>query len=226
MKDDSPAQANEKGKNPRIPLMITTIYASLYLLLLLSFLLFENPDYRNITPDGIFVSFAFVVFVAGYYASWKNHFVAGIIFIVWWGIVWYPGLYVAETDKGAGVVMGITMFIVGILFIVHWYRKKAVPEKNEIWQNILLIFSRQFRGQSVETYRIASHDGCLFVRTQGLDELTDSASPIVIVSCQQTNWPVRSEKQSICAKSFKNSFKVGEKQACIPTGVSHFGDQS
>jgi len=38
--------------------------------------------------------------------------------------MWYLGLSIAEHDKGASVVMGLPMFIVGILFIVLRYRSR------------------------------------------------------------------------------------------------------
>jgi hypothetical protein len=55
---------------------------------------------------------------------------AGIIFIFWWGIMWYIALFVAEKDRGAGVVMGFPMFIIGVLFIVYWYKKRAITNNN------------------------------------------------------------------------------------------------
>jgi len=43
--------------------------------------------------------------------------------------MWYLGLFVAVRDKGAGVVMGVPMFIIGILFIVFWYRRDVRTAK-------------------------------------------------------------------------------------------------
>jgi hypothetical protein len=75
--------------------------------------------------------FGTIVFLIGYYFSWKNELIGGIIFIIWWGIMWYLGLFVAERDKGAGVVMGVPMFIIGILFIVYWYRRDVKTAKKQ-----------------------------------------------------------------------------------------------
>ena len=125
MKDGSESQSSGKKKHPKVLRILTTIYGIMYLVLILSFLLFENPDFNNITLEGIIVSLAFIVFLIGYYYSWKNEMIAGTIFIFWWGIMWYLGLFVAERDKGAGVVMGVPLFIIGILFIVYWYRQRA-----------------------------------------------------------------------------------------------------
>jgi membrane protease YdiL (CAAX protease family) len=123
MDNDAKSPTNEKKKHPKVLLILTTIYGALYIILLLSFLLFENPDFNNINLEAIMVSLAFVVFFIGYYYSWKNELIAGLLFIFWWGIMWYLGLFVAERDKGAGVVMGVPMFIIAILFVVYWYRR-------------------------------------------------------------------------------------------------------
>ena len=125
MNDGSDSQSNEQKKHPRVLRILTTIYGIMYLILILSFLLFEDPDFNNITLEGIIVSLAVIVFLIGYYYSWKNELIAGTIFIFWWGIMWYLGLFVAERDKGAGVVMGVPLFIIGILFIVYRYRQRA-----------------------------------------------------------------------------------------------------
>jgi hypothetical protein len=47
--------------------------------------------------------------------------------------MWYLGLFIAEHDKGAGVAMGIPLFIIAILFIVFWYRNaKKIKEDNPV----------------------------------------------------------------------------------------------
>ena len=122
MKNDSESKSKGKKKHPKVLLTLTTIYGILYAALIISFLIFENPN-SEITLEGIIVTLAVVIFFIGYYYSWKNEMIAGIIFIFWWGIMWSLGLFVAERDRGAGVVMGVPMFIIAILFIVYWYRR-------------------------------------------------------------------------------------------------------
>jgi len=130
VKDGSESQSSGKKKHPKVLLTITTIYGIIYVTLILSFLLFENPNYNNITLEGVIVSLAFIVFLIGYYFSWKNEMIAGLIFLFWWGMMWYLGLFVAERDRGAGVVMGVPMFIIGILFIVYWYRRRVTTNNS------------------------------------------------------------------------------------------------
>lgn len=109
-------------KRSKILLTLTTIYGVLYAAMIVGFLITETPI-KEISLEGIIVSIAIIIFFIGYYYSWKNELIAGIIFIFWWVIMWYLGLFVAETDRGAGVVLGVPMFIVGILYIVFWFRK-------------------------------------------------------------------------------------------------------
>jgi len=56
---------------------------------------------------------------------WKNEGVAGIIFIFWWVVMWCLALFIADHDRGGGVGFGLPLFILGILFIISWYRKKS-----------------------------------------------------------------------------------------------------
>ena len=124
MEYNSVSNSKVKKKHPKILLTLTTIYVVLYTLLLLSFLIFEY-SYTKITFEGIIVSLAFIIFFLGYYYSWKNEMIAGIIFIIWWGIMCFIGLVVAERDRGVAVVMGFPMFIIGILLVIYWFRKRV-----------------------------------------------------------------------------------------------------
>jgi hypothetical protein len=130
MDNDTKSLSNGKKKHPKVLLILTSIYGGLYVILILSFLLFEDPNFNNTNLEGIIVGLAIIVFLIGYYYSWNNELIGGIIFIFWWGIMWYLGLFVAERDKGAGVVMGVPMFIIGILFIVYWYRRRLRTNNN------------------------------------------------------------------------------------------------
>lgn len=129
MENNSGSVSKGKKKHPKILLTITTIYGILYVALIFSYLIFENSK-SEITLEGIIVSFAFIFFLIGYYYSWKNQLIAGIIFILWWGIMWYLTLFVVDTDKGVGVVMGIPLFVIGILFLVNWKRTMARTDNN------------------------------------------------------------------------------------------------
>jgi len=124
MENDSESHSYGKKKHPKVLLTTTTIYGIIYATFIIGYLIFENSNFE-ITLESIIVNLAFIVFLIGYYYSWKNQLIAGIIFIFWWGIMWHLALFIVERDRGAGVVMGIPLFIIGILFIVYWYRKRV-----------------------------------------------------------------------------------------------------
>ncbi len=112
----------EKKKRFSALQIILTIYGLLYLLLIIT----DLSTLDNF--EQIVVNLAFVLFLIGYYMVWKNEGIAGIIFIFWWIIMWFLALFIAETDRGAGVVVGLPVFILGILFIISWYRKKGAKK--------------------------------------------------------------------------------------------------
>ena len=113
----------EKKKKFSVLQIILTIYGLLYLLFIIDFISIDNYDPYNL--ENIVVNLSFVLFLVGYYMVWKNEGVAGIIFIFWWVVMWCLALFIAEHDRGSSVVMGLPLFILGILFIISWYRKKG-----------------------------------------------------------------------------------------------------
>jgi hypothetical protein len=119
MENNSESRSSLKNRGSRVLRTLTTVYGALYLALVISSF-FETPDDAGMT----IVYAAFLVFLVGYYYTWRNELIAGIIFVLWWGIMWYLGLFVAEEDRGAGVVMGAPLFVLGIGFIVSWYLQK------------------------------------------------------------------------------------------------------
>lgn len=122
MNNDSNPRLKSKKKHSPILLLITTIYGIVYLISLVGFYLEEFKEYNL---EWIITSLAFVLFLVGYLIAWKYEMIAGIIFVFWWGIMWILGLFIAEHDKGAGVVMGLPLFVLGILYIVRQHRKNA-----------------------------------------------------------------------------------------------------
>lgn len=123
MNNNTDSKTEGKRKYPKLLLILTSVFALLYLVFIAAN--FIQPGNNNpYDPENIIVNLAFIIFLIGFYFSWKNELIAGIIFIFWWGVMWYLGLFIAAHDKGAGAVMGIPVFIFGILFIVSWYRKR------------------------------------------------------------------------------------------------------
>jgi hypothetical protein len=115
--------SNSKKKKifPSIWHLLTSIYGILYLLFIVAEILSANEQFN---PEGIMVKLLFIVFLIGFYLSWEREGLAGLIFIFWWIGMWYLALFVVEHDRGAGVVMGIPLLIIGIGFIISWYKNK------------------------------------------------------------------------------------------------------
>lgn len=123
---DSHETANTSSTSPlkkkfTVLRILVTVYGVLYLALIISFW-FESNSFDHLGTENIVANLAFLVFLAGYYMVWKNEKIAGIIFIFWWAIMWALALFIAETDRGAGVGMGLPLFILAILLIISWHR--------------------------------------------------------------------------------------------------------
>jgi tryptophan-rich sensory protein len=60
-----------------------------------------------------------------------NEGLGGAIFVVWWIGMWYLGLFVAQSDPGAAVVMGLPLFVLAVLFIIAWFMKRRAAQSAE-----------------------------------------------------------------------------------------------
>ena len=116
------AQKNKKKKIIPTLQIALTIFGLLYLLYIIDFNM--NDNYDPYKSENIVINLSFVLFLIGYYIAWKNEGVAGIIFVFWWAVMWYLAS-IAEHDKGGGIVFGLPLIILGVLFIISWYRKKG-----------------------------------------------------------------------------------------------------
>ena len=126
MNNDTIVKEKKGKKNSKTLLIITTVFAVLYLIGVISFYVDGFIDgFKDFSIEIFIANLSFIVFLVGYYFCWKNELLAGSIFIFWWGIMWILGLFIAEQDRGVGVVIGIPIFILGVLFIVKWYRKRS-----------------------------------------------------------------------------------------------------
>jgi hypothetical protein len=114
-----------KGKNKSLWTLriLLSIYAILYILIGWDdFLSINAPNSWNIEYSALKILFA--IFVIGYVISWKNELASGIIFILWFLGMCYENLFLCTSDCGAGIGMGIPLFILSIFFIVYGIKKK------------------------------------------------------------------------------------------------------
>lgn len=120
MEDDTQKQA--KNDRSRILLGLTTVYALLYILFMVT------RQYGTAGAEPTVVKILFALFLVGYIAVWMNEGLGGAIFVVWWIGMWYLGVFVAQSDRGAAPVIGFPLFVLAVLFIIAWLKKrKAAP---------------------------------------------------------------------------------------------------
>ena len=108
-----------RKKRSRVLLILTSIYGLLYV----AFIVAGAHGMSGNEP--IVVRLLFALFLVGYAVLWWNEALGGIVFVLWWIGMWYLGFYVVEHDRGAGVVLGIPLFVLAILFIVRYYRNRS-----------------------------------------------------------------------------------------------------
>ena len=94
---------------------IIIIYAVLYLMFLIS------DDFA----EGNIIYLLFVLFIVGFWISWYNKIIAGIIFLLWYIGVFIYEVFFVEKDGGLGLVLGIPLVIIGIDFITNGMKKKS-----------------------------------------------------------------------------------------------------
>jgi hypothetical protein len=114
----------KRGKGKNRGLWTLRILLSIYALL---YIMIGWDDFLSINSWNIEYSalkILFVMFVIGYAISWKNELAAGVIFIFWFLGMCYENFFLCTSDCGAGIGMGIPLFILSIFFIVYGIRKK------------------------------------------------------------------------------------------------------
>ena len=104
-------------------LVLTSIYGLLYVAFIIS------GSHGTSGSEPTVVKLLFLLFLAGYAVVWLDGRIGGVVFVLWWAGMWYLGLFVAQEDRGAGVVMGVPLFVLGILFIVAWYRRRGAGRR-------------------------------------------------------------------------------------------------
>jgi hypothetical protein len=119
-----------KARGHSKALMITT---SFYGLLYLLFIIFEAGTPASLKAvfvpsdlEEFVIKLLFLLFVVGYIAVWKNEGIGGAIFILWYVGMWVLGLLIAVQDRDTSIVLGFPLFVLSILFVVRWYKKRSV----------------------------------------------------------------------------------------------------
>ncbi len=115
-------------------LWVIRVLASLFLLgylsfgFLAAFILGGLPG-ESVLENSIFILLA-LVFLVGLYFIWSNREgLAGLLFILWYAALWPCQIFIAGDNFEDLPAPGIFMFIIGVLSIIYWYRKKKQQAK-------------------------------------------------------------------------------------------------
>lgn len=106
-----------EGKRSKTLLILTSIYGVLYAAFIVS------GSYGMQGAEPTVVRLLFLLFLVGYVVVWVHEGLGGALFVAWWVGMWYLGLFVAHEDRGNGVVMGVPLVVLAILFIRAWYTR-------------------------------------------------------------------------------------------------------
>lgn len=107
------------GRRSRVLLALTTVYGVLYVLFMVT------GQYGTEGAEPTVVKLLFGIFLVGYVLLWVHEALGGAIFVLWWLGMWYLGLFVARQDPLNGIVMGVPLVVLGILFIVRSYKRRS-----------------------------------------------------------------------------------------------------
>ena len=115
-------------------LWVIRVLASLFFLgylsfgFLASFILGGLPG-ESILENSIFILLA-MVFLVGLYFLWSNREgLAGLLFILWYAALWPCQIFIAGDNFEDLPAPGIFMFIIGVLSLIYWYRKRRQQAK-------------------------------------------------------------------------------------------------
>jgi hypothetical protein len=83
----------------------------------------------SVLENSIFILLA-LVFLVGLYFLWSNREgLAGLLFILWYAALWPCQIFIAGDNFEDLPAPGIFMFIVGVLSLIYWYRKRRQQAK-------------------------------------------------------------------------------------------------
>lgn len=107
--------------------IISTIYALLYVwFFILSFIsspkgspLADHP-YSAWSIEMVFVKFFFILFMVGFYYSWKSKLISGIIYMIWCILFFWQTIYISNLlhISGDAVLFIPPVLIISIILII------------------------------------------------------------------------------------------------------------
>jgi hypothetical protein len=112
-------------------------YAAAYILVIISDLaprltglqLPTKVDDLNVwnfsSRPGIYLLVLFALFVTGFFASFRSHLAAGVLFIIWFAFLLFISTsFIVFAQAGPWVAFGITILVQGVFYLILHFRKK------------------------------------------------------------------------------------------------------
>ena len=112
-----------KSQNWKFALSVLLVnYLVLYLIYMISDLLFRAAIDLLSVP-GIILPLLLGLFITGFILSWKHELYAGIFFLLWYFLIIFGQFRYRELlHRGPCMLLGITIFIHGILYLYYHFR--------------------------------------------------------------------------------------------------------
>ncbi len=98
-------------------------------------------SYPSLNAEGIGVYSLFILFIIGFSLSWSYKIITGVIFFIWNVGMWIVELFLVERAGGFGIISGVPLLILGVLYIVDDYKTPKDPPQTKIqlWRLVLRI---------------------------------------------------------------------------------------
>lgn len=114
--------------------IITFLYGLLYLYFVVwSFIPTENgnpisnnPNFNPWDSEMIWVKIQFIIFLLGFYYSWKSKLISAFIYLFWYAGMISLSYYVTNIlhREGGAFILGFPMLIIAIILLLKVYRKR------------------------------------------------------------------------------------------------------
>ena len=115
-----------KSQNWKFALSVMLVnYLVLYFIYMISDMIFWAAINLLAIP-GIILPILLGLFITGFILSWKHELFAGIFFLLWYILVIFGQFRYNEIlHRGPYILLGITIFIHGILYLYYHFRIKS-----------------------------------------------------------------------------------------------------
>jgi hypothetical protein len=134
MKHNTSKPQTENKNYSKVIQIITSLYGLLYLYFVVwSFIPTEsgnpisnNPNFNPWDSEMIWVKIQFIIFLIGFYYSWKSKLTSGFIYLFWYAGMVALSFYVTKIlhRDGGAFILGFPMLIIAIILVLKGYRKR------------------------------------------------------------------------------------------------------